>query len=115
MPTDDKDQRTWAALLQVSQLAGYVLPLAGLAVPLAIWLIKKDTMPFVERQGKEVLNFQITLWIALLIAGFLCWILIGFVLLPILVLIGVIMPIVGAVRCSHGDDYRYPLIFRFVQ
>src|SRR5262245_54589856 len=57
-----KDERTWAMASHLSTLAGYlVVPFGNIIAPLVIWLIKKDTMPFVDDQAKEALNFQITL------------------------------------------------------
>ena len=77
-----KDERTWAMLCHFSAFAGLIFPFGNFLAPLIIWLIKKEELPFVEDQGKEVLNFQISMTIYLLISGMLCIILIG---IPIII------------------------------
>src|SRR4029453_8550066 len=63
-----KDEKTWAMAAHLSSLVGYlVIPFGNVIAPLVIWLIKKDTMPFVDDQAKEPLTFQITMRIAALI------------------------------------------------
>src|SRR4051794_35065816 len=60
-----KDEKMWAMLSHLTALCGYlIVPFGNIIAPLVIWLIKKDTMPLVDDQAKESLNFQITLTIA---------------------------------------------------
>ena len=77
-----KDEKTWAMLCHFSSFIGLIFPFGNFLGPLIIWLIKKEELPFVEDQGKEVLNFQISMTIYLLISGMLCIILIG---IPIII------------------------------
>ncbi|MBN2514243.1 MAG: DUF4870 domain-containing protein [Sedimentisphaerales bacterium] len=83
--------------------------------PLVIWLIKKDTMPYVDYHGKESLNFQITLAIAYFVAGlsFLCAI--GVVLVPVLGLLHLIFCIIASIAASKGEYYKYPFCMRLVK
>jgi uncharacterized Tic20 family protein len=108
--------RNWAMFTHLSGLASLivVVPLAGIWVPLILWLAKRKEFAFVDRSGKEALNFQITCVIYSLIAGLLCLVFIGFILLPIVVLFWFIFTIIGTVRAANGDDYRYPLTLRLV-
>ena len=62
-----KDQRTMGMLCHLLAFCGFVFPFGGIIAPLVLWLVKKDEMPFVNDQGKEALNFQITVAIAVLI------------------------------------------------
>jgi uncharacterized Tic20 family protein len=55
----DAESRMWGMLCHLSALSAYVTGFGGILGPLIVWLIKKDTMPFVDDQGKESLNFQI--------------------------------------------------------
>ncbi|MFO0394685.1 MAG: DUF4870 domain-containing protein, partial [Lysobacteraceae bacterium] len=57
------DQRQMALFSHLSSLSGLIIPLGNILGPLILWLVKKDTMPFVEDQAKEALNFNITLGI----------------------------------------------------
>ena len=79
-----------------------------------IWLIKKDDSPFVDDQAKEALNFQITVFIAEAISGFLTMVVIGCVLLPVILIANFILCIVAAVAASRGEWYRYPMTLRLI-
>jgi len=88
--------------------------LAHVIAPLVIWLIKRADDPSIDATGKEVLNFQISFTIYFAIAGGLCWLLIGFLILPILFVIWLACTILAAIRTSNGGFYRYPLTLRFL-
>lgn len=87
----------------------------GFLGALIIWLIKKDDSPFVDDQGKEALNFQITVMIAYIASSFLMIIFIGILLLPVIGLLNLILCIMGAVKANQGVAYRYPLNIRFIK
>lgn len=110
-----KEERTWGMLCHLSVLAGFIIPLATIIAPLVIWLIKKEEMPFVDDQGKESLNFQITMFIGFIIALILMFVFIGFILLPILAIVDLIMVIVAAMKANEGVRYRYPFNIRFLK
>ena len=83
--------------------------------PLIIWLVKKDDDPFIDDNGKEALNFQITVLLATIVAGLLCFGCIGFVLLPIVWITNLVFCVIASVKASNGQAYRYPLAIRFVK
>ncbi len=112
---NEKDARTWAMLCHIGAFAGYIIPFGHIIAPLVIWLIKKDESPFVDDQGKESLNFQISMSIYALIAALLIIAVIGIVLLTAVVIFDVIMVIIAAVRANSGERYRYPLCLRFIK
>lgn len=89
--------------------------IVGVLAPLVIWLIKKDESAFVNEHAKESLNFQISMIIYSIIAGFLCFAVIGFVLLPLLGVFALIVIIIATVRASKGEHYEYPLTIRLVK
>jgi len=108
--------RQWAAICHVSALSGLLGNGIGfLLAPLIIWLIKREDHPFINKQGKEAVNFQITMFIILAISAILCLLLIGFAFLIIIGLLMVIFPIVAAVKSNNGEDYRYPISIRFIR
>jgi len=113
-PSVSADERTWGLLAHLSALAGFVIPFGNLLGPLVIWQIKKNEMPFLDDQGKEALNFQITLTIAIVVSAILMVVLIGFLLLPIVGLAGLVMTIIGAVNANNGVRYRYPFTLRLI-
>lgn len=112
----DKETRNWAMLCHLAALAGCILPYAGIVVgPLVVWLLKREEHPFIDDQGKEAVNFQITMAIALVVAVVLCFALVGFVLVPAVGLFDLIMTIVAALKASDGVQYRYPICLRFIK
>lgn len=100
----------WGALLAGFVSSGFLAWL----VPLLIMIVKGPSSPFVRRQAVESLNFQITMVIWAVVAGLLLFVLVGFLLLPLVALWWLVFTIIGAVKANNGEDYRYPLTFRFV-
>ena len=109
-----KDERTWAMLCHISTFSGMIIPFGNILVPLIIWLIKKDELPFVDDQGKEVLNFQISMVIYMIIAGILCIILIGIPILIGMIAFDCIITIIATINANDGKYYRYPITIHFI-
>ena len=110
-----KDEKTWAMLCHFSIFAGFIFPLGGnFLAPLIIWLIKKEEHPFVDDQGKEVLNFQISMVIYLIISVILCFILIGIPIVIGLIIFDFIITIIASVNANDGKYYRYPITIHFI-
>jgi len=109
-----KDERTFAMLAHLSALSGFVIPFGNIIGPLLIWMIKKDEMPFVDDQGKESLNFQISIFIYLVVSAVLIIVLIGIVLLIVVGIFSLIATIIAAVKANDGVKFRYPLCIRFI-
>lgn len=110
----DPDQRLWGMFTHLSALSGFITPFGNLIGPFLVWQIKKNTMPFVEDQGKEALNFQITVTIAAIIAWVLMFLLIGFVLLPLVGLAALVFIILAGLKANSGEAYRYPFALRLI-
>jgi len=83
--------------------------------PLLIWLIKKDEDKFVDSQGKEALNFQITVMLAIIVSWILMPVIIGFFLLPATIICNIVFCILASVAASKGKDYRYPVSIRLIK
>jgi uncharacterized protein len=83
--------------------------------PLIIFAGPGKTDPFIRDQSAEALNFQLTIFIAAVISGALLFVLIGFVLLPIVYLVGIIFGVMGGLAASRGEWYHYPLAIKFVK
>jgi uncharacterized Tic20 family protein len=115
-PSTSSDVRTWCVLCHASALAGFFVPWAGhILGPLIIWLAKRGDSTEIDANGKESLNFQISMLIYNLIAGILCLVLIGFVILAILHLLNLVLVIVASIQVSEGKFYRYPLAIRLIK
>ena len=105
------DARTMAMLAHLLAL------FTGILGPLIIWLLKKDQYPFVNDQGKEAVNFQITVALAGLVSGLLTVATCG-VLFPLPIAVGVlhvVFCIMATVKASTGVWYRYPLCLRLIK
>lgn len=113
--TVNKDERTWGMLCHLVALSGFIVPFGTILGPLIIWLIKKDEMPFVDDQGKESLNFQLTMFIAFIISALLMLVFIGFILVIILAIFDLVMIIVATIKANDGVRYRYPWAIRFLK
>jgi uncharacterized Tic20 family protein len=115
------EERQWALFAHLSALLGLVIPFGSIFGPLVIWLIKKDTMPFVNDQAKEALNFNITVALASLVLLVLSIITFGIgliIAIPMWIIIGVawlVLTIVAAVKANEGVRYRYPFALRFIK
>lgn len=121
------EERQWAVFAHLSALLGALLTGVwgggwGCFIgPLVIWLIKKDTMPFVNDQGKEALNFNITVAIAFLILLLLSVMTFGLgliIAIPLWIIIGIgwlVFTIIAAIKANEGVLYRYPFTLRLVK
>lgn len=107
------DVNTWGLFLHLSQFMTYVLPLAGLIVPLILWQVKKDESAIIDRHGRIIMNWILTEFVLLLLIVPLCFILIGFALLFILGVAGIVFPIIGAIKAGNGEVWPYPCSIRF--
>jgi len=112
---DQKQERTWGMLCHLSALAAFIFPFGNIFGPLIVWLVKKDESPFVDDQGKESLNFQISFTIYCIFAAILAVILIGFILLIALGIAFLILVIIASVKANEGEEFRYPFTIRLVQ
>lgn len=112
---EESQERTWGMICHLSALAGFIIPFGNIIGPLIVWLIKKDESPFVDDQGKESLNFQISITIYCIIAAILILIIIGIFLLIGLGILALVLIIIAAVKANSGEKFRYPLTIRLIR
>jgi len=106
----------WCVLSHASALLGFVVPwVFHILGPLIVWLTKRGDSPEIDAHGKESLNFQITMLIYTVIAGILCLVIIGFVLLVVLHILNVVLVIIASIQASEGKVYRYPFTLRLIK
>jgi hypothetical protein len=109
------ESRQWGMFAHLSALIGFVIPFGNILGPLIIWQMKKNEMPFVDDQGKEALNFQITIFIAMVVCIVLTFVLIGLLLIPIVGLAWLIFSIIAGIKANEGVAYRYPMTLRLIK
>ena len=109
-------ERQWGMFAHLSAFSACLgLPFGNIIGPLIMFLIKKDEYPFGGNQAKEALNFNISFTLYVIISILLCFVIIGFILLPILGIFWLVVTIIASVESNKGVFYRYPLCFRFVR
>ncbi|HEY4583653.1 MAG TPA: DUF4870 domain-containing protein [Lysobacter sp.] len=121
------EERQWAMFAHLSALvgglvtAGWAASLGCIIGPLVIWMMKKETMPFVDDQGKEALNFNITVGIVFLVLFVLTFVTLGIGILltgPLMLIVGLawlVVTIIAAIKANEGVAYRYPFALRLVK
>jgi uncharacterized protein len=107
-PLSPSDERLWALL---AHLSIFVLSIIG---PILILAVFGKRSAFVADQSKEALNFHITVVIAGIVSFLLCFVLIGFVLLPIVIIGSMVLGVIGGLQANQGIAYRYPATLRLV-
>lgn len=111
-----KSARDWAMGCHLIALVGLLGNGIGFLLgPLILWLIKREDHPFINDQGKEAVNFQVTMMIAFLISALLVFVLIGIFLLPLLGIVDVVFTIIAGIKAANGEHYRYPFAIRFLK
>ncbi len=109
----EQQARQWAMVLHISQLAGFVVPLAGLLAPILIWQLKKADVPGLDEHGKIVANWIVSEILYAVGCIVLSFLVIGVPLLLILMVLGIVFPIMGAVKANNGETWKYPMSISF--
>lgn len=109
-----QEERNWAMFCHLATMSGFIIPFFSVIGPLIVWLIKRDESEYVNYHGKEVLNFQITIAIAMFVSIILMVIFIGVITAFIVGIFWFVMSIVGGVKASSGEYFEYPFTLRLI-
>lgn len=113
-PRPSADDRTWAILAHLSAVVGAVVSVGWLTFlgPLIIYLIKKDSSPFVRNAAAGSFNFTLSMTLLAIAGGLVSLTVVGLVVGIPMMIVGALFPIVlgivGAVKASNGESYTYP-------
>ncbi len=102
-------------LCHLLAFSGIIVPFGTILGPLVMWLVKKDADPYVDQQGKESVNFQISMMIYTIASIILIFVFIGAILLPLLIIANIVLTIIGTVKASKGEPWQYPLTIRLIK
>jgi hypothetical protein len=111
-----EQERMWAMLTHMTALcllAG--IPFGNILAPLFIWIWKRRASPFVDANGKESLNFQISMTLYGIVSLIFCFLLIGFFLLVVLAVADLVLVVMASLQADKGAIYRYPFTLRFIR
>jgi uncharacterized Tic20 family protein len=109
------ENRQLLVLTHLSQLLDIVTGFGGFIVPLVLWLTQKETVMNMDENGKSIINFQISMFLYILICIPLI-LLLGLGILGIIAIavLCFVFPIVNAIKVSNGEKPHYPLSIKFV-
>jgi len=112
LPELTNDAKNWAVLCHLSAFAMFLIPPVGFILgPLVVWLLKRNDHPFIDENGKEAVNFQISVLIYFIV---LCCLIVTIPLALLLIVANVVLVIIAAIKASNGEVYRYPLALRLI-
>jgi uncharacterized protein len=132
-----------AGLFSIILCAFLPIPFLGALPPYIIWRLGRDRHPFIDEQGREAINFQLSMTIYLLV-GLILWIFLAFTtcmiaisgvtaaqnafvnvffwiglsglaILSIFALFMIGSTLFAGIKASQGQSYRYPFTMRFLQ
>ncbi|MCX6020461.1 MAG: DUF4870 domain-containing protein [Chloroflexi bacterium] len=116
LTAEERQERNWGMICHLSALVGLIgVPFGNVLGPLVVWLLKRNDSPYVDAQGKESLNFQISMTLYAIACIVLMFVVIGFILFPILMVAWLVFVIIASVRASNGELYHYPMTLRLVK
>jgi uncharacterized Tic20 family protein len=109
------ENRQLLVLTHLSQLLDIVTGFGGFIVPLVLWLTQRDTIMNMDENGKSIINFQISMFLYVLICIPLILLLgIGILGIIAIAVLCFVFPIVNAIKVSNGEKPHYPLSIKFV-
>ncbi|SDD12170.1 DUF4870 domain-containing protein [Aquimonas voraii] len=117
----DNSEKQFALFVHLSALIGFFIPLGNIIAPLVMWQIKKNESAFIDDQGKEAVNFNLTLLLvglALIVLTLITFGLAIFLTAPlglVLCVAWLIFAILAGIKANEGVAYRYPFILRLIK
>ena len=108
------DDRLWAMIAHLSAPIATIVSAGWLNIvgPLVVYLVKKDSSPFIRNASAGAFNFVITTWLISIVGWILTFTIIGAIIGIPMIIIGslasIVLGIVGAIRSWNGEAYTYP-------
>ncbi len=115
MSLQTPEQKQMGLFLHLSQLLNFVLPPAGIIVPIVLWQVKKDEMTALDAHGKMITNWMISSLIYAAISFVLLFVLVGILGFIALAIMGFVFPIIGGIKANNGEFWEYPLTIKFLK
>ncbi len=109
------DEKLWCSFIHLSQLCSFIFPMLGYVIPIVLWQLKKDKSELIDLNGRIVTNWILSKFIYYCVAVFLCIFIVGIPLILGLAVLAIVFPIIGAVKISSGESWRYPLSITFIK
>lgn len=97
--------------MHLSPLAFVWIGPFALAIPLVLWLVRKDESAFADDHGRETVNFLISFVLLHLVLAIT---IIGLLAIPVLWIVWIVGMVRGAVAAGRAEYFRYPMTIRFL-
>lgn len=113
---NESQSKSWAMACHLISLISLIgIPFGNILGPLVLWLCFKKQDPLIDENGKESLNFQISMTIYMVVAALLIAVIVGIFLLFALIVANVILVVIATVKANNGEKYRYPFTIRLIK
>jgi uncharacterized Tic20 family protein len=111
------DDKTW---IQIAHFGGALGALVGVGAggwiaPLVALVGRGNVSPAVRAHAVAALNFQILVTLVTFAGWLTVCIVIGFVIIPIAVIAGVLFGVLAGVKSNEGASYKYPITINLVK
>ncbi|MGO1585924.1 MAG: DUF4870 domain-containing protein, partial [Mesonia sp.] len=111
---EKREDRQLLMLTHLSQLLDYITGIGGLIVPLIIWATQKEDVLKMNEQGKQIINFRISIFIYAILSVPLIFLFgLGFLVLAVVGIVAFVFPIIKAIKANNGESTSYPLSIKF--
>lgn len=115
MSLQTNEEKQMGLFLHLSQFANVIFFPLGIIAPIIIWQTQKDKMPALDAHGKMVTNWMISATIYAVVSFILMFVLVGFLTILAVAVMGIVFPIIGAVKANNGELWEYPLTIKFLK
>ena len=102
----ESQTRQWGMILHLSMLLSFMG--IGIIAPVLIWQLKKNDLPGLDAHGKNAVNWIISAVIYFVVCLILSFVVVGFILLPILGVLSIIFPVIAGLKANNGEVWAYP-------
>lgn len=109
------EQKQMGLFIHLSQFANLILFPLGIILPIVLWQTQKDKMEGIDAHGKMVVNWMISFTIYMIVSIVLMFVLVGILTALAAMVMGIVFPIIGAVKANNGEFWEYPLTIKFIK
>ena len=108
------EEKAYLMFMHLSQLVGFIVPFAGIIIPIVMWATNKDKSSEIDQHGRVIINWLISALIYAVIGFVLIFVVIGIFALLALAIASIVFSIVGAVKANENKLWAYPLSIKFL-
>jgi len=110
-----KDKK-WGMIIHLAAFSALLFPLGIVLGPLIVWLFKKEDSRFLYKQGRNAINFQLTILIISFIITIFSVLFSPLIILAVLVgILGLAFAAIAATKANKHITYRYPFSLKLIK